>query len=227
MSLERKVGQLMSVALHGSRVTSALEAMIRDKGVGGVILYSENFSDAASLSRLIAELSEIARQAKTIPLFFEIDQEGGAVTRIGKGATVLPGQMALAATPDPAQSVRTAVGIIANELNAVGVNWNLAPDGDVNDEPTNPVIGNRSFSSDPARVSSRPPPVSERSRPAPISCSSASTRAPSSKDIGGSRTRCVPARSRSRGSRHPRAGSSTSNGVAASTWDGARRPRPT
>ncbi len=154
MSLERKVGQLMSVAFHGSRVTSALEAMIRDKGVGGVILYSENFSDAASLSRLIADLSEIARQAKTIPLFFEIDQEGGAVTRIGKGATVLPGQMALAATPDPAQSVRTAVGIIANELNAVGVNWNLAPDGDVNDEPTNPVIGNRSFSSDPARVSS-------------------------------------------------------------------------
>lgn len=154
MSLERKVGQLMSVAFHGSRVTSALEAMIRDKGVGGVILYSENFSDAASLSKLIADLSEIARQAKTIPLFFEIDQEGGAVTRIGKGATVLPGQMALAATPDPAQSVRTAVGIIANELNAVGVNWNLAPDGDVNDEPTNPVIGNRSFSSDPARVSS-------------------------------------------------------------------------
>ena len=154
MSLERKVGQLMSVAFHGSRVTSALEAMIRDKGIGGVILYSENFSDAASLSKLIADLSEIARLAKTIPLFFEIDQEGGAVTRIGKGATVLPGQMALAATPDPAQSVRTAVGIIANELNAVGVNWNLAPDGDVNDEPTNPVIGNRSFSSDPARVSS-------------------------------------------------------------------------
>jgi beta-N-acetylhexosaminidase len=154
MSLERKVGQLMSVAFHGPRVTSALEAMIRDKGIGGVILYSENFTDAASLAKLVADLSEIARQAKTIPLFFEIDQEGGAVTRIGKGATVLPGQMALAATPDPAQSVRTAVEIIASELNAVGVNWNLAPDGDVNDEPANPVIGNRSFSSDPARVSS-------------------------------------------------------------------------
>jgi beta-N-acetylhexosaminidase len=154
MSLEKKVGQLMSVAFHGTRITSALEAMIRDKGVGGVILYSENFTDAASLAKLLADLSEIARQAKTVPLFFAIDQEGGAVTRIGKGATVLPGQMALAATPDPTRSVRTAVGIIANELNAVGVNWNLAPDGDVNDEPTNPVIGNRSFSGDPARVSS-------------------------------------------------------------------------
>src|SRR5207237_10134316 len=116
--------------------------------------YRSTYNDAPSRSSLIADLSEIARQAKTIPLFFEIDQEGGAVTRIGKGGAVLPGQMALAATPDPAQSDRTAVGIIANELNAVGVNWNLAPDGDVNDEPTNPVIGNRSFSSDPARVSS-------------------------------------------------------------------------
>jgi beta-N-acetylhexosaminidase len=154
LSLDKKVGQLLSVAFHGTRVTSALESMIRDKGVGGVILYTENFTDAASLTKLIADINEIARQAKTIPLFFEIDQEGGAVTRIGKGATVLPGQMALAATPDPEQSVRTAVRIIAAELNAIGVNWNLAPDADVNDEPTNPVIGNRSFSSDPTRVAS-------------------------------------------------------------------------
>src|SRR5207237_4629687 len=149
MSLERKVGQLMSVAFHGSRVTSALEAMIRDKGVGGVILYSENFSDAASLSRLIAELSEIARQAKTIPLFFEIDQEGGAVTRIGKGATVLPGQMALAATPDPAQSVRTAVGIIANELNAVRDHADSGADGPLDGRANHAGHGQRSVPDGP------------------------------------------------------------------------------
>jgi beta-N-acetylhexosaminidase len=154
MSLERRVGQLMSVAFHGTRITSALEAMIRERGIGGVIIYAENFSDAASLTKLIADLSHIAKDAKTLPLFFEIDQEGGAVSRIAKGATILPGQMALAATPDPAQSVRTAVAITAAELAAIGVNWNLAPDADVNDEPTNPVIGNRSFSSDPSRVAS-------------------------------------------------------------------------
>jgi len=153
MSLERKVGQLMSVAFHGTTITSSLEAMIRDRGVGGVILYGENFTDAAGLKRLIADLSGIARDAKAIPLFFEIDQEGGAVARIGSGATVLPGQMALAATPDPTASVGKAVSITAAELAAIGVNWNFAPDADVNDEPTNPVIGNRSFSSDPGRVS--------------------------------------------------------------------------
>ena len=154
MSLERKVGQLMSVAFHGTTITSSLEAMVRDRGVGGVILYSENFTDAAGLAKLVADLDRIARDAKSLPLFFEIDQEGGPVIRINKGATILPGQMALAATADPERSVRTAASISAAELRALGVNWNFAPVADVNDEPTNPIISNRSFSSDPARVSS-------------------------------------------------------------------------
>jgi beta-N-acetylhexosaminidase len=154
MSLERKVGQLMSVAFHGTKITSSLEAMIRDRGVGGVILYSENFADAAGLAKLVADLDQIARSAKSLPLFFEIDQEGGPVVRVNKGATILPGQMALAATADPERSVRTAATITAAELRAFGVNWNFAPVADVNDEPTNPIISNRSFSSDPGRVSS-------------------------------------------------------------------------
>jgi beta-N-acetylhexosaminidase len=153
MSLERKVGQLMSVAFHGTKITSSLEAMIRERGVGGVILYSENFIDAASLAKLVADLDRIAREAKSLPLFFEIDQEGGPVIRISKGATILPGQMALAATADPDRNVRIAAAITAAELRALGVNWNFAPVADVNDEPTNPIISNRSFSSDPARVS--------------------------------------------------------------------------
>jgi beta-N-acetylhexosaminidase len=154
MSLERKVGQLMSVAFHGTKITSSLEAMIRDRGVGGVVLYAENFTDAAGLAKLVADLDQIARDAKSLPLFFEIDQEGGPVIRINRGATILPGQMALAATADPERSVRTAAAITATELRALGVNWNFAPVADVNDEPTNPIISNRSFSSDPARVSS-------------------------------------------------------------------------
>ena len=154
ISLERKVGQLMSVAFHGTKITSSLESMIRDRGLGGVILYSENFTDASGLTKLVADLDQIARDAKSLPLFIEIDQEGGPVIRINKGATILPGQMALAATPDPERSVRTAATITASELRALGVNWNFAPVADVNDEPTNPIISNRSFSSDPARVSS-------------------------------------------------------------------------
>src|SRR5207253_7102137 len=152
MSLERKVGQLMGSALHGREITSSLEARIRDRGMGGVILYSENFTDAAGLAKLVADLDQIARDARSLPLFFEIDQEGGPVVRINKGATILPGQMALAATADPERSVRTAATISAAALRALGVNWNFAPAADVNDEPTNPITSNRPFASDPARV---------------------------------------------------------------------------
>src|SRR5207247_8617677 len=150
MSLARKVGQLMSVAFHGTKITTSLEAMIRDRGIGGVILYSANFTDAAGLAKLVADLDQIARDARSLPLFFEIDQEGAPGVRLNKGATILPGQMALAATADPERSVRTAATISAAELRALGVNWNFAPVADVNDEPTNPIISNRSFPTDPA-----------------------------------------------------------------------------
>jgi beta-N-acetylhexosaminidase len=126
--------------------------MIRQRKVGGVILYSENFDDAASVKRLTSDLQRIASDAKTIPLFISIDQEGGGVVRISRGATVLPGNMALAATPDPSDGVRKSVAITARDLRAVGVNFELAPDADVNNEPRNPIILNRSFGSDPQRV---------------------------------------------------------------------------
>lgn len=152
MSLDERAGQLMNVSWHGTAITPALEAMIRVRRVGGVLIHSENFDDAASLRTLVTGLQRIAREAKTLPLFIAIDQEGGAVTRIGKGATLLPGNMALAATPDPAAAVRASIGILCRDMRAIGVNWDLAPDADVNNEPRNPIILNRSFGSDPTRV---------------------------------------------------------------------------
>jgi beta-N-acetylhexosaminidase len=153
LSVAERAGQLMSVAFHGTAITPALEAMIRQRKVGGVILYGENFDgDGAALKALVTALSRIAADANTVPLFFSIDQEGGAVVRVARGATILPGNMALAATPDPPDSVRKAVAITARDLRAFGVNFELAPDADVNNEPRNPIILNRSFGSDPQRV---------------------------------------------------------------------------
>lgn len=154
LSITERAGQLMSIAFHGTAVTPALSSMIRQRKAGGVILYSENFTDAASVKRLVAELQGIASDAKTLPLFISIDQEGGAVVRISRGATILPGNMALAATPDPSDSVRKAVAITARDLRALGVNFELSPDADVNNEPRNPIILNRSFGSDSQRVAS-------------------------------------------------------------------------
>ena len=149
---EQKVGQLMSIAFHGTKVTSAVEAMIRQRAAGGVVLHAENADDAAGLTKLTADLQAIARDAKVPPLLISIDHEGGPVIRIGKGMTLVPGQMALAATPDPLAAISRANTITGAELSAAGVRWNLAPVADVNDEPRNPIIANRSFGSDPQRV---------------------------------------------------------------------------
>src|SRR5256885_13637232 len=64
MSLERKGGQLMSGAFHGTKITSPLESMIRDRGIGGAIPYSQNFTGAAGPPRLVARPNHNARAAQ-------------------------------------------------------------------------------------------------------------------------------------------------------------------
>jgi beta-N-acetylhexosaminidase len=153
LSVEQRAGQTMAIAFHGSSVTSAVEDMIRTRGVGGIVLRAENAPDATALTRVCADLQRIAAEAKIPPLFLALDQEGGGIVRVGSGMTVFTSQMGLAATPDPVTAVQRAATITANELRANGVNWNFAPVADVNNEPLNPIIGNRSFGSDPQRVS--------------------------------------------------------------------------
>ncbi len=154
LSPEQRAGQTMAIAFRGPSITSAAEDMIRSSGVGGLVLRTENAPNAAALARICADLQRIAADAKVPPLFLALDQEGGPVARVGGGMTVFPSQMALAATPDPIAAVRQAATITAEELRAAGVNWNFAPVADVNNEPLNPIIGNRSYGSDPQRVSS-------------------------------------------------------------------------
>src|SRR5581483_10891840 len=85
------------------------------------------------------------------PLLIAIDQENGIVQRMGEAATLFPGNMALGAigSNDLAYDVALATG---RELKALGINMNLAPVMDVNNNAANPVIGVRSFGEDPQLV---------------------------------------------------------------------------
>jgi beta-N-acetylhexosaminidase len=152
MSVRDLAGQVMSIAFHGPRITSHVERMIREHHIGGVILFAENADSASAIRGLADDVARIAAEAKVPPLFVAIDHEGGSIVRVGRGITPIPGAMALAATPDPRRSVERAAELGAKELLAAGVTWNFAPVADVNDEPRNPIIGNRAFGSDPARV---------------------------------------------------------------------------
>lgn len=153
MTLEEKVGQMLMPDFRnweGENVTEMLpeiEEMVEAYHLGGVILFRENVVTTEQTAKLVTDYQEASQK---YGLLMTIDQEGGIVTRLQSG-TDMPGNMAIGATrsEDIAGNVGGAIG---EELSALGINMNLAPVMDVNNNPDNPVIGVRSFGEDPELV---------------------------------------------------------------------------
>ncbi len=152
MTLEEQMGQLFMVGFWGTTPSPEIIDMIARYHVGGIILFSRNVQDTQQVLELTGSLQEAARAAgHPYPLLIAIDQENGAVQRLGRSATQFPGNMALGAigSEQIAHDIAFATG---RELRALGLNMNLAPVVDVNNNPANPVIGVRSFGEDPREV---------------------------------------------------------------------------
>lgn len=137
-----------------TKVNAEVAEAIDKYDFGGVILFAENVKETKQTLALTQDMQKAAIENKAnngkIPLLLAIDQEGGIVYRLGSG-TALPGNMAIGATNDP-KLAKEAGQIIGRELSALGLNVDFAPVLDTNNNPQNPVIGLRSFSSDPNRV---------------------------------------------------------------------------
>ncbi|GAB2631827.1 glycoside hydrolase family 3 protein [Kribbella swartbergensis] len=166
MSLEEKVGQLFVLFAYGPDahrpdvrntrlygVATPAEVVAKYKP-GGWIYFNargnvENPTQVATLSNQLQAAATSVGQR--VPLVISTDQEQGVVVRIGPPATQFGGNMAHGATRDTADA-RTAAGITGRELKAMGIQQDFAPVADVNVNALNPVIGVRSFSSDPQLV---------------------------------------------------------------------------
>ena len=145
LTLEQKVGQLLMCGFHGQQADEQITHLIRDYHIGGVIYFRRNVQSVDQLTRLSAELQNMAAAAGAIPLMISVDQEGGMVARIDKeGMTQVPGNMALGATGNPEYTLE-CTQILGRELKGIGIDMNLAPVVDVNNNPLNPVIGVRSY----------------------------------------------------------------------------------
>jgi beta-N-acetylhexosaminidase len=154
MSLEAKIGQMVMIGFDGQAVDESpgLSTMIKTYQVGGVVLLEANAHDPEQIRALTEDLQGLAASSgASIPLLIAINHEGGIVVRITEGVTGFPGNMAVAAAQRPDYAYMSAA-LAAQELRAMGLNMNLAPVLDVNDEPLNPVIGVRSFGENPAIV---------------------------------------------------------------------------
>ncbi|GAB2849005.1 glycoside hydrolase family 3 protein [Actinocorallia aurea] len=143
MSVQEKVGQLLLPTVRDAADGAKL---VKDYEVGGFIYFPGNLKTPAKA----AELSQALQGKSEIPLFLGVDEETGIVSRTDF-ATAFPGAMALGATGDP-ELARQAAMTTGAELKAIGVNLNFAPVADVNVDPRNPVIGVRSYGSDPEAV---------------------------------------------------------------------------
>lgn len=158
MTLEEKVAQVFMVAFRkdekGSpilRLDQRIKEVLAQYPVGGVVLFSENIDTLEQTLDLIQSFQEESR----IPLFIGVDEEGGKVSRLhtsGKiPATKLPGNAVIGQAGDP--DLAYGIGkLLGEELGAMGFTLNFAPVADVNTNPQNPVIGNRSFGEDPQLV---------------------------------------------------------------------------
>ncbi|GKZ14638.1 beta-N-acetylhexosaminidase [Haladaptatus sp. T7] len=149
LSLPEKVGQLFVAGFDGTTPTAAIEELVSERHLGGVIYFSRNVESPGQLRTLSRTLQGFVPHGKP-PLLLSIDQEGGRVARLPWG-TELPSAMALGATDDPELASR-AGRAVGSELRALGVDIDLAPVLDVNNNPDNPVIGVRSFGERPERV---------------------------------------------------------------------------
>jgi beta-N-acetylhexosaminidase len=153
MTVKEKVGQMLMPDFRnwkGQPVTEMndeIRELVKKYHLGGVILFRENVVTTEQTVRLV---DEYKKANEDYGLLVSIDQEGGIVTRLQSG-TDFPGNMALGATrsTEMAESVGHAIG---SELHSLGINMNLAPVLDVNNNPDNPVIGVRSFGEDPQLV---------------------------------------------------------------------------
>ncbi|APO46667.1 glycoside hydrolase [Paenibacillus xylanexedens] len=145
LTLGQKVGQLLMCGFHSQHADEQVTRLIRDYHVGGVIYFRRNVESVDQLTRLSAELQDMAAEAGALPLMISVDQEGGMVARIDQeGMTQVPGNMALGATGNPEYTLECA-RILGCELKSIGIDMNLAPVVDVNNNPLNPVIGVRSY----------------------------------------------------------------------------------
>ncbi len=153
LTLEQKIGQLMTIGFDGTTLDVDLRHMITEYHIGSVILFARNIESPRQVAALNNDLQKTALESGNPGLFVAIDQEGGRVARLteDKGFTEFPSAMAIGASADPENAYRMASAMAA-EMRAVGINVDFAPDLDVNNNPSNPVIGTRSFSSDPNKV---------------------------------------------------------------------------
>lgn len=144
MSLEEKIGQMLIVYDYSQEVDDELLNKLNEIKPGGFILFRKNFANYEQTQKLISDINSTSE----IPMFISIDQEGGRVQRLkeldDQTITLFPSMYELGNTND--ENLADEVGkVMGEELRVFNINMNFAPVLDIYSNPSNTVIGDRSF----------------------------------------------------------------------------------
>ena len=143
MSMEERVGQLFMIRAHsdlGPEHIRSVREQISKYHVGGLCFFQGTPAKHAELINSYQELSEF-------PLMIAIDAEWGGGMRFKESAMSFPRQLTLGAIQD--NSLIYDMGVeVGRQLKQLGIHVNFAPVVDVNNNPRNPVINDRSFGED-------------------------------------------------------------------------------
>lgn len=144
--LRKIAGQLIMIRFPGTVLDAATAQFLKENGIRAVCLFRGNMTDSDQLARLTADLRAVMGEEALIA----IDQEGGAVVR-STWVPAPPAAMGLGAADDTDLAWRTGAAV-ARAVKSLGFNWNFAPVLDLNNNPHNPVIAERSFGAEPRRA---------------------------------------------------------------------------
>lgn len=144
--LLRSVARMVCIGFDGHDIPREACKLI-ERGVSSVVLFSRNVGSATQVAKLCADIKRSASR----PILTAVDQEGGRVRRLREGFTQVPSMREVGLAND--EKLTYAIGkLLASELRAVNFDMAFAPVLDVDTNPHNPVIADRSFGPDPARV---------------------------------------------------------------------------
>jgi beta-N-acetylhexosaminidase len=148
MSVRSLVGQMFMISMGGTEPDYYVEKMIRERNIGGVLLFGQNMESEAQTEALTGALQGLSmRTEPSVPLFVAVDQEGGEISS-ASWVSRQPAAARVGAHGDPAQARKIAERM-GGELRRAGVNTDLAP---VVDTGFGAAIGTRSYGEDPQLV---------------------------------------------------------------------------
>ncbi|MCA9492036.1 MAG: glycoside hydrolase family 3 protein, partial [Myxococcales bacterium] len=130
----------MVIGFEHPHVDDDLRKLVKELRPAGFVLFARNVQEPEQVRELNRELASLVDP--THPALLCVDQEGGRVQRVRDPATVWPPMKAVGRAGDLTEQLAQAMG---KELRAMGFNLDFAPVADVDSNPANPVIGDRSF----------------------------------------------------------------------------------